>query len=239
MPPRFGYGLSSRRTRFLFSRIEDVPWTESNFFSIRPSEILWTWKCQNLPLVRTLSSCGGLDSSSQSKEGSLYFSWPVENRDGINRGVTRSSNLSYRHGENRSFYVYGSSGERLRSSVADIKKDISSSGSKPTPFLSSEYAKTSMRGWNVSIAKTKGSEEWRQVWSDGRRTHMGHAHDLDGHESQEKVGAYGDKVLRWGLWTDMLLTIFKGAAGYISGSTAIIADAAHSASDIVCDRYPA
>lgn len=214
MPPRFSYGLSSRHTSFFFN---DVLWSESSFFLIRPSEILRTWKCQKLPLVRTLSSSRGLDS------GSLYFSCPVENKD----GVKRSSNSSW---ENRSFNVCG---ERLLSSFADIKKDIGCNGSKLTPFLSSEYAKTSMRGWNVSIAKTKGSAEW----SDGRRTHMGHAHDLDGHE--EKAGAYGDKVLRWGLWTDMLLTIFKGAAGYISGSTAIIADAAHSASDIVCDRNPA
>jgi len=163
----------------------------------------------------------------------LYFSCPVANKDGINRAAARFSNSSYPHGENRSFNVYGSSGERLLSSVADIK-DISSNGSKPTPFLSSEYAKAPMCGWNVSIVKSKGSGEWRPVWSDGRRTHMGHAHEHAGHE--EKAGAYGDKVLRWGLWTDMLLTIFKGAAGYISGSTAIIADAAHSASDIVCDR---
>lgn len=66
---------------------------------------------------------------------------------------------------------------------------------------------------------------------------MGHAHDHDGHESQEQLGAYGEKVLRWGLWTDIMLTIGKGTAGYVSGSTAIIADAAHSASDIVCDPY--
>jgi divalent metal cation (Fe/Co/Zn/Cd) transporter len=44
-------------------------------------------------------------------------------------------------------------------------------------------------------------------------------------------------VLKLGLWGDILLTIGKGTAGYVSGSKAIIADAAHSLSDIVCFPY--
>jgi Co/Zn/Cd efflux system component len=89
------------------------------------------------------------------------------------------------------------------------------------------------------MAKTKGTQEWRQFWTDGRRTHTGHARGHDDHDPHEKLGAYGEKVLRWGLWSDIILTIAKVAAGYISGSTAIIADAAHSASDIVFNHYSA
>jgi hypothetical protein len=189
-----------------------------------------------LPLVRTLSSSCVLDSSSQPRESSLYFSGPGEYKDEINRGATISSSSSNLDEKKQIFYVTGSSNGGLSRNVTYVKQDIFSCRPKPIySFSPSEHAKTAMYGWNLSASKTKRSVDWRQFWSSGRRTHMSHAHDHDGHESQEQLGAYGEKVLRWGLWTDILLTIGKGAAGYVSGSTAIIADAAHSASDIVCD----
>ncbi|CAK9860253.1 unnamed protein product [Sphagnum jensenii] len=67
----------------------------------------------------------------------------------------------------------------------------------------------------------------------GARTHIGHAAHEHSHEADEKAGEAGERVLKLGLWGDILLTIGKGAAGYVSGSKAIIADAAHSLSDIV------
>ena len=68
---------------------------------------------------------------------------------------------------------------------------------------------------------------------------MGHAHDPDsvhhGHNSYDKDGSEeaGERVSRIGLIADVFLTVGKGFAGYVSGSTAIIADAAHSMSDVV------
>ncbi|KAG0587956.1 hypothetical protein KC19_2G204300 [Ceratodon purpureus] len=235
MPLRSSYGFFSRRSCCFFGQIEDMLWTESKPVLIRPSEILRTWKCQSLPLVRTFSSSCALDSSAQPREGSWYFSGPAENKDEINCRETISSSSSSRDGEKQIFYVTEPCDGGVRRSVTHVKQEISPSRPKPTySFSSSEHAKAAMHGWNVSISKITGSENWRQIWSDGRRTHMGHAHDHDvGQESQEQLGAYGQKVLRWGLWTDILLTVGKGAAGYVSGSTAIIADAAHSASDIV------
>ncbi|CAM6013482.1 unnamed protein product [Sphagnum balticum] len=67
----------------------------------------------------------------------------------------------------------------------------------------------------------------------GARTHIGHAAHEHSHEADEKAGEAGERVLKLGLWGDILLTIGKGTAGYVSGSKAIIADAAHSLSDIV------
>ncbi|GAQ86100.1 cation efflux family protein [Klebsormidium nitens] len=61
------------------------------------------------------------------------------------------------------------------------------------------------------------------------RTHMGHSHD---HAAHEPVTSEGEKVVRLGFWSDIGLTIGKAGAGYISGSTAMLADAAHSFSDI-------
>lgn len=79
-----------------------------------------------------------------------------------------------------------------------------------------------------------------QIWHNPRRFHMGHAnhHHEGGHD---KSGKASERVLGWGLWGDIGLAIGKGGAGYVSGSTALIADAAHSVSDIVsasseCER---
>ncbi|KAA8549188.1 hypothetical protein F0562_000872 [Nyssa sinensis] len=60
-----------------------------------------------------------------------------------------------------------------------------------------------------------------------KRWHVGHSHDH--HRSSEE----GDKVFRLGLAADIGLAAGKSLTGYLSGSTAIIADAAHSISDVV------
>eukprot|EP00252_Welwitschia_mirabilis_P017182 TRINITY_DN38101_c0_g1_i1.p1 TRINITY_DN38101_c0_g1~~TRINITY_DN38101_c0_g1_i1.p1 ORF type:complete len:114 (-),score=3.20 TRINITY_DN38101_c0_g1_i1:24-365(-) len=62
--------------------------------------------------------------------------------------------------------------------------------------------------------------------ADGRRWHMGHAHHHHGDGS-------GESVSKLGLVADIGLASGKALVGYLSGSTAIIADAAHSVSDVV------
>ncbi|KAK4482204.1 hypothetical protein RD792_009346 [Penstemon davidsonii] len=65
-----------------------------------------------------------------------------------------------------------------------------------------------------------------------RRWHVGHTHhhhdDRDFHSGKE-----GEKIFRLGLLADIGLATGKAFTGYLSGSTAIIADAAHSISDVV------
>lgn len=232
MPLRSSHGLFSRHTYFCFKYIHDCLWTrESKLVFIRPSEINRAWKCKKLLFVRARSSCD-LDSGSEPKEVSSYLSCLVEFEDRPKREVLISSNSSSSEKGNRSLSVSFDLG--LLSKGVYIKKFISSYGTLLShSFFPNKFAEAAMLGWNVSMAKTKGTQEWRQFWTDGRRTHTGHAHGHDDHDPHEKLGAYGEKVLRWGLWSDVILTIAKVAAGYISGSTAIIADAAHSASDIV------
>lgn len=157
---------------------------------------------------------------STSVESKLLWSLPS-----ILRGWSLDCSLQSKEGsllysfEDREKSSSGLRSQRSSSALVDISKSAS------------------VGGWSVSSARIKSfAPEWRLSQ---RRTHMGHAHGHDEHESHEKLGAYGEKILRWGLWSDIILTISKAAAGYVSGSTAIIADAAHSASDIVSDRYSA
>ena len=74
----------------------------------------------------------------------------------------------------------------------------------------------------------------------GVRRHTGHSHgggslsELGVATKEEGPGGEAaERMMRIGLAADIVLTVGKGAAGYVSGSTAIIADAAHSLSDIV------
>ncbi|XXG54158.1 hypothetical protein AAC387_Pa03g2108 [Persea americana] len=60
-----------------------------------------------------------------------------------------------------------------------------------------------------------------------RRWHVDHSHHHHHH------GTEGERVSRLGLAADIFLASGKAVTGYLSGSTAIIADAAHSVSDIV------
>ncbi|KAJ3683743.1 hypothetical protein LUZ60_013970 [Juncus effusus] len=61
------------------------------------------------------------------------------------------------------------------------------------------------------------------------RWHVGHSH----HHEPPTGGLAADRIFRLGLASDVALAIGKAAAGYLSGSTAIVADAAHSVSDVV------
>ncbi|XP_042517454.1 metal tolerance protein 2-like [Macadamia integrifolia] len=58
-----------------------------------------------------------------------------------------------------------------------------------------------------------------------RRWQMGHS---DNHSGEE-----GEKIFKLGLAADIALASGKAVTGYLTGSTAIIADAAHSISDVV------
>lgn len=66
------------------------------------------------------------------------------------------------------------------------------------------------------------------------RWHLGHSHhdDDDGHHHHIS-GQEGEKIFKLGLVSDIALSTGKALTGYLSGSTAIIADAAHSVSDVV------
>lgn len=61
-----------------------------------------------------------------------------------------------------------------------------------------------------------------------KRWHVGHSHHHHDQTSKE-----GERIFRLGLAADVGLTAGKALTGYLSGSTAIIADAAHSLSDVV------
>ncbi|KAL0371420.1 UNVERIFIED_CONTAM: Metal tolerance protein C1 [Sesamum angustifolium] len=67
-----------------------------------------------------------------------------------------------------------------------------------------------------------------------RRWHLGHTHHHEHHEHRDlHSGKEGEKIFRLGLAADIGLAAGKAVTGYLSGSTAIIADAAHSISDVV------
>ncbi|XP_062143323.1 metal tolerance protein 2 [Alnus glutinosa] len=66
-----------------------------------------------------------------------------------------------------------------------------------------------------------------------RRWHLGHSNHDHGHHHNHVSGKEGEKIFRLGLAADIGLATGKALTGYLSGSTAIIADAAHSVSDVV------
>ncbi|KAK4357277.1 hypothetical protein RND71_022887 [Anisodus tanguticus] len=62
-----------------------------------------------------------------------------------------------------------------------------------------------------------------------KRWHTGHSHD----HHHLRSGKDGERIFRLGLVADIGLAASKAFTGYVCGSTAIIADAAHSISDVV------
>jgi len=62
-----------------------------------------------------------------------------------------------------------------------------------------------------------------------KRWHLGHSH----HDEHDRRHKEGENIFRLGLAADICLATGKAVTGYLSGSTAIIADAAHSVSDVV------
>eukprot|EP00898_Chlorokybus_atmophyticus_P001802 jgi/Chlat1/2622/Chrsp178S02465 len=77
---------------------------------------------------------------------------------------------------------------------------------------------------------------WKQQWRGhkGHAHHHAHSHGVKQEEGETKDEA-AERVTVLGFWADMALTVAKATAGYLSGSSAIIADAAHSISDLVTD----
>jgi hypothetical protein len=76
----------------------------------------------------------------------------------------------------------------------------------------------------ASPAEPAGAHHWLVP----ARGHVGHSH-----HHGEDGGEASERIFRLGLAADVALTAGKAVTGYLSGSTAIIADAAHSLSDIV------
>ncbi|XP_027151433.1 metal tolerance protein 2 [Coffea eugenioides] len=66
-----------------------------------------------------------------------------------------------------------------------------------------------------------------------KRWHIGHSDHHRDHEDDLLSGKEGERIFRLGLASDVGLAAGKALTGYLSGSTAIIADAAHSVSDVV------
>ncbi|CAJ1969087.1 unnamed protein product [Sphenostylis stenocarpa] len=62
-----------------------------------------------------------------------------------------------------------------------------------------------------------------------KRWHLGHSH----HDELDHRHKEGENIFRLGLAADIGLAAGKAITGYLSGSTAIIADAAHSITDVV------
>lgn len=63
-----------------------------------------------------------------------------------------------------------------------------------------------------------------------KRWHVGHSHH---HHQHDRSSEEAEKIFWLGLAADIGLAAGKSLTGYLSGSTAIIADAAHSISDVV------
>uniref|UniRef100_A0A803NB54 Uncharacterized protein n=1 Tax=Chenopodium quinoa TaxID=63459 RepID=A0A803NB54_CHEQI len=66
-----------------------------------------------------------------------------------------------------------------------------------------------------------------------KRWHFGHSHHHHHHGPHHDSSKKSENIFRLGLAADIGLTVGKAVTGYFSGSTAIIADAAHSLSDVV------
>lgn len=71
------------------------------------------------------------------------------------------------------------------------------------------------------------------IYNIPRRWHLGHSHHGGLEDRRSVSGKESEKIFRLGLASDVVLAVGKALTGYVSGSTAIIADAAHSVSDVV------
>ena len=66
------------------------------------------------------------------------------------------------------------------------------------------------------------------------RRHGGHSHSPI-MEKNEKAREACERVTKLGMWTNGILMVGKGLAGFYGNSHALIADAAHSLSDFASD----
>ncbi|KAM5563968.1 metal tolerance protein 2 [Rosa sericea] len=93
--------------------------------------------------------------------------------------------------------------------------------SHPHPTIISQTLNSHLQDYSLILYQNP-------IYSIPRRWHLGHSHGPD-----EDYGKEGEKIFRLGLAADIGLASGKALTGYLSGSTAIIADAAHSVSDVV------
>lgn len=229
MPPR------SWHFRLLYNHVEDLLSPGSDPNVIRAAGNIRRWKCERFEIIESrLSSCL-LGSTSQPEEPPASLACTSE----FNCHRTDEGYLL------KSFDIFSIESIRTRASTCGIGSisPLFFATTKESfkgwrqcnieSLSSSDVQKHAMHGWSGSRIQIQGAQQCRQNWGSGRRTHMGHAH----HEEVSEPGGAGEKVLKLGLLADVLLTIGKGAAGYVSGSAAIIADAAHSLSDIVIASF--
>nr|XP_010938443.1 metal tolerance protein 2 [Elaeis guineensis] len=97
-------------------------------------------------------------------------------------------------------------------------------------------ARTPLNGHRFApfLPAASSAEEHQNHSRVGKRWHVGHSHDHDHHHHHHAgKGTEAEGIFRLGLAADVALATGKALTGYISGSTAIVADAAHSVSDIV------
>lgn len=225
MPPR------SSHVRLLYNHVEDLLSPGSDPNVIRAAGNIRRWKCERFEVIESR-----LSSTSQPEEPPVSLACTSE-------FDCHRADKDYLL---KSFDIFSIKSIRTRASTCVVgsispiffatKKESFKNGWRQCnikSLSSSELQKHAMRGWSGSRIQIQGAQECKQNWGSDRRTHMGHAH----HEEGSEPGGAGEKVLKLGLLTDVLLTIGKGAAGYVSGSAAIIADAAHSLSDIVIASF--
>ncbi|KAG6486335.1 hypothetical protein ZIOFF_054905 [Zingiber officinale] len=80
----------------------------------------------------------------------------------------------------------------------------------------------------LSASSPSAVEKGNHLFTALRWHGAGHSHH---HHHSDRKGSEG--TFRLGLASDVALSVGKGLTGYLTGSTAIVADAAHSVSDIV------
>uniref|UniRef100_A0A1J3E798 Metal tolerance protein C1 n=1 Tax=Noccaea caerulescens TaxID=107243 RepID=A0A1J3E798_NOCCA len=103
-----------------------------------------------------------------------------------------------------------------------------------SPICRSSLSRLSLhcRHLQSPLASLRQSSPQNSSFNFSSRWHFGHSDPADQHHHQMS-GEEGDKIFRVGLTADIGLSVGKGLAGYLCGSTALIADAAHSVSDVV------
>ncbi|CAK9175956.1 unnamed protein product [Ilex paraguariensis] len=100
----------------------------------------------------------------------------------------------------------------------------------PSPPLSPHRQSPIIGGLNPQLYDYSPTYTESPNFKISKRWHLGHSHHL--HDDHRDLQS-GEKIFRLGLAADIGLAIGKSVTGYVSGSTAIIADAAHSVSDVV------
>ncbi|GER24749.1 cation efflux family protein [Striga asiatica] len=103
-----------------------------------------------------------------------------------------------------------------------------SRASRIKTYLDSNILKNSCAYWDSGF-RDRSDCSGNPNFTARRRCHVGHSH----RDRDSTPGKEGEKIFRLGLAADIGLATGKAVTGYLSGSTAIVADAAHSISDVV------